>query len=256
MMRCTTHRPTRPIAIVLLVMTACSTPKVVGPSGSVTPTPPSPSSTPSPAYAIRGCVPECSTGFSDPGSVGPGAFTTTHFLDGQLTVTYPTQWESHEDQGVEFSSAPAGEWEVHRVLFWDDILPADNGRVVTSVPNTAAGWVDWLRSNPIVSVTSPRPATITRMRLAATYVDITDAPGGERYPAMITWPGAGDNVYEIGGEFVFRLYLAEVTYGDQAHLLAIAVEGKDRSDLRSFLPEAKQLIASADAPINAIRPAT
>jgi hypothetical protein len=68
------------------------------------------------------------------------------------------------------------------VLFWADILPLEDGHVVTSVPDTAAGWVDWLRSSAIVSVTSPRHATITRMRLPATYVDVTDARGGERFP--------------------------------------------------------------------------
>lgn len=131
-------------------------------------------------------MPECSTRFADPGSIGPGPDTAAGFLDGHLTVTYEVRWESHEDQGAEFSPAPAGEWEVHRVLFWDDILPWDNGRVVTSVPHTAAEWVDWLRSNPLLSVTSPLHATITRMGLPATYVDITDAAGGEKTPGMIT----------------------------------------------------------------------
>jgi hypothetical protein len=202
---------------------------------------------------IRGCVPECSTGFSDPGAIGPGPYTTAAFLDGQLTVTYPSRWESHEDQGVEFSSAPAAKWDVHRVLFWDDILPWDqkHGRVATGVPSTTAGWVEWLSSNPIVTVTSPRHATITRMRLPATYIDITDASGGERFPEPITWPNAGGNRYGMGGDFVLRLYLAEVTYGGKDHLLAVAVEGQDSEDLKSFLPEAKQVIASAEAPIEA-----
>ena len=43
--------------------------------------------------------------FADPGLIGPGPYTTVGFLDGQLTVMYPSAWESHEDQGVEFSSA-------------------------------------------------------------------------------------------------------------------------------------------------------
>ena len=246
-------RYVRSIAVILLVMTACGggAPAASDLSGTAT-TATTPSVSVSPSESeIRGCVPKCSTGFADPGSIGPGPYTTAGFLDGHLTVTYESPWESHEDQGVEFSSAPAGEWELHRVLFWDDILPADNGRVVTSVPNTAAGWVDWLRSNPIVSVTSPHHATITKVRLPAMYVDITDAPGGETFPAFITWPNAGGNVYEIGGPFVFRLYLAEVTYGGKDHLLAVAVEGQDSADLEAFLPQAKQVIASADAPIGA-----
>jgi len=63
------------------------------------------------------------------------------------------------------------------------------------------------------------------MRLPATYVDITDAPGGEKFPDLNTWPNAGGNVYGIGGSFVFRLYLADGT----DHLLAVAVRGGRRS---------------------------
>jgi hypothetical protein len=139
---------------------------------------------------------------------------------------------------------------VHRVLFWDDIWPWDpRGHEVSGVPNTAAGWVEWLSSNPIVTVTEPRHATITRMRLPATYVEVTDAPGGTRFPDVLTWPNAGGNVYGIGGDFMFRLYLAEVTYGGENHLLAVAIEGQDAADLKAFLPDAKQVIASAEAPI-------
>jgi hypothetical protein len=191
-------------------------------------------------------------GLVDPGSIGPGPYTTAVFLDGHFTVTYATRWVSHEDQGVEFSSAPAGDREEHRVLFWVDILPWDPaGHVASGVPNTAAGWVDWLRSNPIVRVTSPRHAQIGQMRLPATYVEISDAPGGEEFPDLITWPNAGGNVYGIGGDFEFRLYLADVTYDDTDHLLAVAVEGTDSVALEAFLPEAKQLIASATAAIEA-----
>lgn len=247
-------RSGRLVPAVLLLMTACNgaTQASSGTPGSrTTATTSAVSASPSESE-IRGCVPACSTGFSDPGPIGPGPYTTAAFLDGQLTVTYPSRWESHEDQGVEFSSSPAGKWDVHRVLFWDDILPWDpRGHVVTSVHNTAAGWVEWLSSNPIVTVTSPRHATITRMRLPATYVDVADAPGGTRFPDVITWPNAGGNVYGIGGDFVFRLYLAEITYGGRDHLLAVAVEGQDSEDLNAFLPEAKKLIASADAPIEA-----
>ena len=98
------------------------------------------------------------------------------------------------------------------MLFWVDILPWDpDGHVERGVPNTAAGWVDWLRSNPIVSVTSPRHATIGQMRLPATYVDITDVLGGEKFPDLISWPNAGPNVYGVAGTWVLRLYLVDIT---------------------------------------------
>jgi len=243
------------IAALLLVMTACEGANPVAASGpavtetaAVTPHPDTSRS----ENAIRGCVPRCSAGFSDPGSIGPGPFTTAVFLDGQLTVTYESRWISHEDQGVEFSSKPDGDREEHSLHFWVDILPWDpDGHVVNHVPMTAAGWVDWLRSNHIVSVTPPRHAIIGRMRLPATYVDITDEPGGEKFPDLITWPNAGPNVYGIGGDFVFRLYLADITYDGTDHLLAVAVGGTDAAALDSFLPTAEQVIASVDAPIEA-----
>jgi len=58
-------------------------------------------------------------------------------------------------------------------------------------------------------------------------------------------------VYGIGGTWVFRLYLADITYGGTDHMLAVAVEGTDSTDPKSFLPEAHQVIASADAPVEA-----
>ncbi len=208
---------------------------------------------------IRGCVPECSTGFADPGAIGPGPYTTAGFLDGQLTVRYPTAWESHEDQGVEFSSAPQGEFDVHRVLFWNDILPwtanarNPNGRQVPGVPNTTAGWLAWLSSHPDFVVSAPRTATIGHMRLPATYVDIAVEPGtigfDEGAVVLLSWPNADGHFYSFGGSFVLRLYLSDVTYGGTNHLLAVAIEGQDRADLKAFAREAGPVIASADAPI-------
>ena len=243
------------MAVVLLVLTACDGANPAAPSGpaatEAAATTPSASASPS-EVEIRGCVPQCSAGIHVPGPIGPGPYTTAIFMDGHLTVTYESRWVSGEDQGVEFSSAPAGERSEGGVLFWLDILPWDpEGHPASDVPNAAAAWVEWLRSNPLVSVTSPRHATIGQMRLPATYVDITDEPGGEKFPDLITWPNAGPNVYGIGGDWIFRLYLADVTYDGSDHLLAVAVEGTDASDLESFLPTAEQLIASADAPIEA-----
>jgi hypothetical protein len=244
------------IVVVVLCMTACGggAPAGTSPTDGTTNTSTTPLVSPSASTSlIRGCVPECSAGFSDPGSIGPGPYTTAIFLDGQLTVDYETRWVSHEDQGVEFSSGPAGDRQERRVLFWVDILPWDPaGHVASGVPNTAAGWVDWFRSNPIVSVTPPRHAIITKMRLPATYLDIAIAPdGGEKFPDLITWPNAGDNVYGIGGDFVFRLYLSDITYDGTDHLLAVSVEATNAASLDAFLPVAKQVIASAHAPIEA-----
>ena len=121
---------------------------------------------------IRGCVPECVYGFTDPGSLPVGSYTTQYFFDGHLTVTFDKPWESHEDQAVEFSVAPLGKWDIHRVLFWSDIYPVemDNNHElhrVKGVPITTAGWLRWLETNPNLRVTAPallRSAKMTSRR--------------------------------------------------------------------------------------------
>ncbi|MEU9167346.1 hypothetical protein AB0D34_06060 [Streptomyces sp. NPDC048420] len=35
---------------------------------------------------------------------------------------------SHENQPVEFSVAPEGSWDLHRVLFWSDLVPVGKDR--------------------------------------------------------------------------------------------------------------------------------
>jgi hypothetical protein len=232
-------------------------------SSSIAPTV---TSSPSPA-SIRGCVPVCSTSFADPGPIGPGPYTTVGFLDGQLTVTYPSEWVSHEDQGVEFSSAPRGKWNVPRVLFWDDIIPRvatledPTGHRVAGVPITVEGWLTWLGSNRAFSVSAPKPATIGTMELPASFVDISIAPEAANEDpycetqlhttcvALLSWPNSGENIYSWAAPGLIRLYLADVTYGGKRHLLAVAVEGHDAADFEEFMPTAEMVIASARAPI-------
>jgi hypothetical protein len=96
-------------------------------------------------------------------------------------------------------------------------------------------------------------------RLPATTVDIGVAPDAVSEepgcPAKacitpLTWPGAGDNKYGIASPVVVRLYLCDVRYGATLHLLAVAVEGQDHTDLLAFAPAAQRLIASASAPLD------
>jgi hypothetical protein len=67
--------------------------------------------------------------------------------------------------------------------------------------------------------------------------------------ALLSWPHSGGNIYSWADPGLIRLYLADVTYGGKRHLLAIAVEGHDAADLKAFLPAAKMVIASAEAPL-------
>ncbi|WP_435229453.1 hypothetical protein [Streptomyces sp. Tue6028] len=212
---------------------------------------------------IPGCAPECLSGGSDPGSLPAGPYRTSHFFNGQLTVTFTGRWESHEDQPVEFSVAPDGSWDLHRVLFWSDLIPVGKDRQrAAGVPGTASRLVGWLRSRPNLQVSKPRSGTIGHGALPAEVVDIaisgkavneaSDCPV-RACADFLTWPNSGDNVYGIAEPAVLRLYLADVEYGGRSHLFAIGIEGRDQADLKVFLPEAEHLIASAHAPVSAAR---
>jgi hypothetical protein len=125
-----------------LLATGCSGSSTgAGPTVSVamtaSPPAPTPAATPS---GIRGCAPECATGITDPGPLPAGSYTTTYFLDGQLTLDVPPGWKSTEDQPLEFNAQPRGP---HRVVFWVDPFPArfDKDGIVRptrGVPRTAA----------------------------------------------------------------------------------------------------------------------
>ena len=207
--------------------------------------------------AVRGCVPECSDGVVAAGPLPVGDYTIVYFLDGQLTVRYAEPWESTEDQGVEFASGPRGKSDVHRVVFWDDILPVDDhGHRVFGVPITAAGLLQWFKTDPTFHVSAPQPGTIGR-DIPATVIDLTIAPDAKNQdpgcPIDVcvfdfTWPNVS-GALGTGGAEVLRLYLADVTYGGRTHLLVAAIQARTPEALRAFLPAAEQVIASARAPV-------
>jgi hypothetical protein len=185
--------------------------------------------------------------------------TSTAFLDGKLTVRFPVPWSIGEDQSVEFSGGPVGTSDVHRLLFWMDILPVDpHGKVVSGVPQTAGGLLKWLRERPNLAVTIPRATTIGAARMAAQVVDIS-IPGdaksedpscpGAVCVAFLTWPGAGTFLYGIGPPTTVRLYVSNVVVDGKPHLFAVAIEAKDAADLSTFEPVAEQAIDSFTGPI-------
>ena len=180
-----------------------------------------------------------------------------YFLDGQLTVTYIEPWESTEDQGVEFASGPRGESDMHRVVFWDDILPVDHhGHRVNGVPISAAGLLRWFRTNPTFQVSSEQRGTIGT-DIPATVINLRAAPDAKNQEpgcpfnvcvSVFTWPHIGEAL-GIGGPETLRLYLADVSYGGRTHLLVAAIQARTKQNLAAFVPAAEQVIASARAPV-------
>jgi hypothetical protein len=210
---------------------------------------------------IRGCVPECVDGVAQPGRL-VGSYTTQYFFDGHLIVKFDKPWESQEDQAVEFSAAPFGKWNVHRVLFWSDIYPVemDNNHELhraKGVPTTTDGWLQWLKANPNLQVTDPRSVTIGEDDIPAKVVDIASSDEAVNMDPMcpdkpcqeiLSWPNS-DVFYGFSGSWVLRMYLSDISYGGKKHLLAVAIEGQDPEDLKAFAPTAERVIASARAPV-------
>jgi hypothetical protein len=219
---------------------------------------PTPVATPS---GIRGCSPECASGFTKPGPLPPGSYTTTYFLDGRLTLDIPPGWKSTEDQPVEFNAQPHGP---HRVVFWVDPFPARLDKFgiaqpIPGVPRTAAGELGWFEANPELDVSKPRDGTIGVMNLPASVIDVAIAPDAKNedpncpkqyMPCVILlgWPNVQDAL-GISATETLRLYLTDVRYGGKKHLLAVAIQGFDQDALASLLDDGEQVIASAEAPI-------
>ena len=132
------------------------------------------------------------TGLSAPGPLPTGEFTTTYFLDGHLGLTFESGWASAEDQGVEFNAFPDGEADFNRVLFWSDLIPVGpDGNVVDGIPNTAAGFLEWLAGRPGVELSQPTPATIGSAQIPAMTVDMSVATMPTmRIPAVPSMPAS------------------------------------------------------------------
>jgi hypothetical protein len=252
-------------ALGALLATGCSGSSTgATPTVSVAMTASSPGPTPTASLSgIRGCSPECATGITNPGALPAGSYTTTYFLDGQLTLDIPPGWKSTEDQPVEFNAQPRGP---HRVVFWVDPFPArfdEDGivRPIPGVPRTAAGELGWFEANPDLDVSKPRRGTIGVMDLPASVIDVAIAPDAKNEDpdcpkelkvcvTLLSWPNVQDAL-GIAATETMRLYLADVRYGGKKHLFAAAIQAFDQAQFASLLDDAERVIASAEAPIKA-----
>ena len=216
---------------------------------------------------IRGCVPKCIDGGTDPGDLPVGSYTTKYFLDGYLTVTFPEPWVSHEDQQDSFIASPQGKWENRDLFFWLDPYPLEGKTVdvehrAQGVPITTAGWLQWLKDDPNFRASGPQDATIGKDDLPAKVVDISlsdnavnDEPSfapcrRETCRGLLSWPTSAEYEYNLIGEQRVRMYLSDVEYGGKTHLLAVAIDADSQDILEAFAPTAERVIDSARAPIS------
>ncbi len=184
-------------------------------------------------------------------------YTTSEFLGGGMEVRLDDdKWIVSADSPAHFAAAEEDDPE-YRVLFSLDAYPVENGQRVKGVPVTAEGLLNWLEANDSLHVASEPDGSIGG-RVPAKVADISisseavnDDPGcpAEVCVNPIAFPPS-DEVYGLAGDDVIRLYLSDIEYGGNKHLLVVAIEGRDRRDLDAFVPPAEELIASIDAPID------
>jgi hypothetical protein len=204
---------------------------------------------------IRGCVPSCNPpGLSRPGPIPEGPYKTQWFFGGQMVITPSEPWSIHEDSTGEFSltldAAP-----VNSVLFWEDVYPVEHDTPVPGVPMTVKGLLGWLRGNPRLDVSAPRPGTIGS-DLPATVVDVTVARGATNEDpgcptrTCILWLDypQWELSWGIAEPQVQRFYLSDVSYGGRKHLFIAVVYPDDPHGMKNFLPHAEHLIATAQVP--------
>jgi len=237
------------------------------------------SSAGSPSFAaheaqVEGCVPVCGAGGRlDPIPLPEGEYQTEGFFGGAMKVTFDSGWTSPEDSSGEFAATPddgAG-----GVLFWLDVYPVERFERVQDVPLTTDALVEWLRTNPDLDVSAPvagsigaLPATIVDVRLSAdarnesladslaaglSREDINFCRHDGRvcsfflgFPQWYPEPG----VWGIGvREEVQRLYLSDVTYGDEDHLFVAVVYANPARDQMAMLDAGQRVIDTVRVPV-------
>lgn len=204
---------------------------------------------------IQGCVPRCNQpGLTRPGPIPERPYKTQWFFGGQMVITPGEPWSIHEDSTGEFSLTLDAE-PANSVLFWEDVYPIEHEKRVAGVPMTVSGLLGWLRKTPRLDVSAPRPGTIGG-GLPATVVDVTVAKGTRNEDpncptrTCVLWLDfpQWDDSWGIAEPQVQRFYLSDVSYGGSRHLFVAVIYPDDPRDMKAFLPQAQQLIATVRVP--------
>jgi hypothetical protein len=205
---------------------------------------------------IPGCAPQClPRRWSAPGSLPTGTYQTKYFFAGQMKLSFARGWFSEEDSTGEFA-AYAKKNRNSRVVFWEDVYTTKPGSRERVGPprRTAASLLSWLQGNPNLTVSKPTSGRIGAIR--ALVVDIgvaedavNDDPGcpAKACANFLGYPQWGET-YGIAGKWISRFYLANVRYGGKQHLFVAVFEVAGTAQLRAFLPDAKEVIASVRVP--------
>jgi hypothetical protein len=245
------------LGVVPVLVTAC------GSGGSPSPTsPPSPAAaaaspssataSPSTSGKIRGCVPTCISGSANPGTVGPGPYTTQFFFGGQMHVTFKGVWESSEDSPGEFNASPKATPR-NGVFFWEDVYPVDRGHIV-KLRVTASGLLHYLQTSPTFVTSTPTSGKIGK--LPATVVDVSlsnkaksELPGCPRKVCVgfLRFPQSLED-WGIASAQVQRFYLSDVEYGGRRHLLVAAIYPNYGTDMDIFAKVGEQLLRTVRVP--------
>ena len=208
---------------------------------------------------VAACVDLCGEpwlyGRVTPGQIPSGRYQTRWFFGGYMTINVGPGWSSLEDSTAELHLFPPEDQE-YGLHFRLDSFPVADGQRVTDVSNTAEALIDWLRSDPRLTVSETTDATIGELPALAVDVEISAAAGNEDpgCPApvcTIFWGDDQINHFDgIAGDDVYRFHLANVEYSGSDHVLTVFVEGRNREHLDSTLLKVNELLETVLVPAN------
>jgi len=178
---------------------------------------------------IEGCVPQCNTpGLVAPGPVPTGPYETQWFFGGEMVVSLDEEWSIGEDSTGEFALSPRA-LPSDVVLFWEDVYPVEDGRRAAGTPMTADGELNWMKNDPRLVVSHPHPGRIGDLPATVVDVSVSDRAKNDDpacpTPVCVLFLGfpQWDGTFGITDQQTPRLYLSDVTYGDQQHLFVAVI---------------------------------
>lgn len=199
------------------------------------------------------CVPSCGLGRVEGGALPKGRYQTEWFFGGYMTVETDGRWERGEDSSGELGMYLPPERD-YGLKFHLDLYPVKDEQRVHGIPSTAAGLVDWLRSQEWLVVgegmstrIGPLPANGVDVRLSASAPQ-QFADCGAPCVDFLGFEQFDHAAIGIHGDDLYRIYFADVQYDGSAHVLVAHVESRARVHLDSVLPAVEQVLASVTVP--------